>query len=128
MTKHTKTQKRKRKHGKKHTRNLMKNKGTKKSKIPNVYIQNIGSSKTFINANNKKISSEVKWLGDYNGEEAKLQIDVNNDNDRKVYNIKMNNEQLSRLLGMESVNMPLDKRLQMDLLDKRPNGMGQMTN
>jgi len=123
MTEHTKKHKhtRKQKHSKKHTRTPRKNKSTKKNKIPNVYIQNIGSSKTFINANNKKISSEVKWLGDYNGKEAKLQVDVNNDNNRKIYNIKMNNEQLSHLLGMEPVNMPLDKRLQMDFLEQRSN-------
>ena len=51
-------------------------------------------------------------MGDYNGSEAKLQLDViNNDNDnenRKVYNFKLNNDQLSQLLGMNHVNRPID--------------------
>ena len=39
---------------------------------------------------NRKSESKIKWMGDYNGEDAKLQVDVNNDNKRKVYNFKMN--------------------------------------
>ena len=82
MTRHTKKHLRKQKRAKKYTRTINPN------KIPDIYIQNFGSTKTRIKTKNKESEREIKWLGDYNGEEAKLQLDVINDNERKVYNIK----------------------------------------
>lgn len=110
MTRHTKKHLRKQKRAKKYTRAI------KTNKIKDVYIQNFGSTKTRIKTKNKQIEQEIKWLGDYDGEEAKLQLDVINDNERKVYNIKMNNEQLSQLLGIQPINIPLEERLRNDLL------------
>ena len=110
MTRHTKKHLRKQKRTKKYTRAINSN------KIPDIYIQNFGSTKTRIKTKNKQSEHEIKWLGDYNGEEAKLQLDVINDNQRKVYNIKMNNEQLSQLLGVQPVNIPLEDRIRNDLL------------
>lgn len=110
MTRHTKKHLRKQKRAKKYTRAINPN------KIPDIYIQNFGSTKTRIKTKNKQSEREIKWLGDYDGEEAKLQLDVINDNERKVYNIKMNNEQLSQLLGVHPVNIPLEDRLRNDLL------------
>jgi len=110
MTRHTKKHLRKQKRAKKFTRAINPN------KIPDIYIQNFGSTKTRIKTKNKQSEREIKWLGDYDGEEAKLQLDVINDNERKVYNIKMNNEQLSQLLGVHPVNTPLEDRIRNDLL------------
>jgi hypothetical protein len=110
MTRHTKKHLRKQKRAKKYTRVINTN------KIPDIYIQNFGSTKTRIKTKNKQSEREIKWLGDYDGEEAKLQLDVINDNQRKVYNIKMNNEQLSQLLGVHPVNIPLEDRIRNDLL------------
>ena len=110
MTRHTKKHLRKQKRAKKYTRTINPN------KIPDIYIQNFGSTKTRIKTKNKQSEREIKWLGDYDGEEAKLQLDVINDNERKVYNIKMNNEQLSQLLGVHPVNIPLEDRIRNDLL------------
>jgi len=117
MTKQTKRQQlRKLKHYKKSRRVRTVN----SKKIPNVYIQNFGSTKTLIKNNNKHHEQELKWMGDYDGSEAKLQLDViNNDNDmenRKVYNFKLNNDQLGQLLGMNPVNRPIDERIRMDFL------------
>ena len=80
-------------------------------KIPGVYVQTIGSSETYVKNNNKKSQSKIKWMGDYNGEDAKLQVDINNDNKHKVLNFKMNNEQLSHLLGMPPANMSLEDQM-----------------
>jgi hypothetical protein len=117
MTKQTKRQQlRKLKHYKKSRRVRTVN----SKKIPNVYIQNFGSTKTLIKNNNKHHEQELKWMGDYDGSEAKMQLDViNNDNDmenRKVYNFKLNNDQLGQLLGMNPVNRPIDERIRMDFL------------
>ena len=89
-------------------------------KIPGVYVQTIGSSETYVKNNNKKSESKIKWMGDYNGEDAKLQVDINNDNKRKVYNFKMNNEQLSHLLGMPPANMSLESQMT-SLMEMSPN-------
>jgi hypothetical protein len=110
----------------KRRKQLRRQKSTKKThfvkppKIEGVYIQTLGTSETNIDVNNKKSQSKLKWLGDYDGEIAKLQVDVNNDNNRKVYKFEMNNEQLSHLLGMPPVDMPLDKRLEMNFLGREP--------
>ena len=110
----------------KRRKHLRKQKGTKKvhfanpHKIQKVYIQTLGTSETNMDVNSKKSQSKLKWLGDYDGEIAKLQVDVNNDNNRKVYKFEMNNEQLSHLLGMPPVDMPLDKRLEMNFLGQEP--------
>ena len=123
MTKQTKRQQLRKQ---KKSRKSRKVRTVNSKKIPNVYIQNFGSTKTLINNNNKHHEQELKWMGDYDGSEAKLQLDViNNDNDnenRKVYNFKLNNDQLSQLLGMNPVNRPIDERIRMDFLnDGNPN-------
>ena len=89
-------------------------------KIPGVYVQTIGTSETYVKNNNRKSESKIKWMGDYNGEDAKLQVDINNDNKRKVYNFKMNNEQLSHLLGMPPANMSLEDQMS-SLMEINPN-------
>ena len=77
-------------HTKRH-KHLRRQKGTKKvnfansSKIQKVYIQTLGTSETNMDVNNKKSQSKLKWLGDYDGEIAKLQVDVNNDNNHPFY-------------------------------------------
>jgi hypothetical protein len=131
----TKLTKRRRTKGSKRGNHLRKQKRTKKvhfeekkHKIPRVYIQNFGSSETFMDINNKKSDSKLKWMGDYDGETAKLQVDINNNNNRKVYKIEMDNKQLSRLLGAPSVDMPLDKRLKNDFLKQNPAEMDEETN
>ena len=126
LTKKRRTNARKQSKRQKHTRKTQLE--VKKHKIPRVYIQNFGSSETFINVNNKKSDSKLKWMGDYDGETAKLQVDINNNNNRKVYKIEMDNKQLSRLLGAPSVDMPLDKRLKNDFLKENPSEMDEETN
>lgn len=95
-------------------------------KIPGVYVQTIGSSETYVKNNNKKSESKIKWMGDYNGADAKLQVDINNDKKHKVYNFKMNNEQLSHLLGMPPADMSLEDQMS-SLMEMRPN-MNMNTN
>ena len=97
-----------------------------KFKIPRVYIQNFGSSETYMDVNNKKTGSKLKWMGDYDGETAKLQVDVNNNNNRKVYKIELDNKQLGRLLSMPSADMPLDKRLRTNFLGQNPENIMEL--
>ena len=119
----------KRKHlRKQHTKRNIKKVDMNIDKIPGVYVQTIGSSETYVKNNNRKSESKIKWMGDYNGADAKLQVDINNDKKRKVYNFKMNNEQLSHLLGMPPADMSLEDQMS-SLMEINPNrNMNMNTN
>ena len=119
-TKAKKAKQTKKNNKRKHLRKQRTKRNINVDKIPGVYVQTIGTSETYVKNNNKTSESKIKWMGDYNGENAKLQVDVNNDNKRKVYNFKMNNEQLSHLLGMPSANMSLEAQMS-SLKEMSPN-------
>jgi hypothetical protein len=79
-------------------------------------IQNFGFTKTIINENDKKYNNELIWEGDYNGERANINVIMNDNGD--IYDIKkqLTNNELSKLLGIPSVNIPLEERLRNDFL------------
>ena len=125
MTKAKKAKQTKKNNKRKHLRKQHTKRNNKKvdmnvDKIPGVYVQTIGTSETYVKNKNRKSESKIKWMGDYNGEDAKLQVDVNNDNKRKVYNFKMNNQQLGHLLGMPPANMSLEAQMS-SLMEMSPN-------
>ena len=41
------------------------------------HIQNYGFTKTYIKDNKKRFNNEVKWIGDYDGDKANIQLDIN---------------------------------------------------
>jgi hypothetical protein len=82
----------------------------------NTYVKSVGIAKTFINDNNEKYSNEMKWDGDYNGKIAKLNLDVNDNGRKKHLHMELNNKDLLKLLNHQSVNIPIDKRLENDYL------------
>ena len=79
------------------------------------YIQNYGFSKTQIN--NGKYN-EVEWIGDYDGKIANINIDINNNGSRDIVSMKLNNNDLVQLFGVQPVQIPLEKRLMNDFLSK----------
>jgi len=107
-----------RKHKRKYTRRYsMRHKPNLKSMPkPKIYIQNYGETTTLINNNDDKSKRQLKWVGDYNGDNLSLKIDVIKDNDRKMYNINMNNDELKNLLNIPPVNTSLSDRLTNDFL------------
>jgi hypothetical protein len=80
------------------------------------YIQNYGITKTVINDNNKKSTNEVKWLGNYDGNVADIKIQMDNNGAKDIMELKLDNNDIMKILGIQTVEMPLDKRLFNDFM------------
>ena len=84
----------------------------------NTFIKNKGITKTIIHNNNKNYVNEIDWDADYDGEIAKISLNVNDNGKIKHFDTKMNNDELAEILNVPSVNTPIDKRLYNDFLGK----------
>ena len=81
----------------------------------NTYIKNRGTTQMLVRNNNRNKFNEINWDADYDGETANISLDTTSNGLSKHYNIQLDNEDLANLLSVPSVNMPIDKRLKMDL-------------
>lgn len=80
----------------------------------NTYIKNIGSSQTIIGNSCQNHIEEMDWNADYDGDKAKILIRTNSDGDKQKYHFTLDNADLANLLKIDSVNMPIHKRLKSD--------------
>lgn len=80
----------------------------------NTYIKNQGTTKTIINDNNYNHINQIKWDADYDGNIANLSIDTNTDGKRKHFDFSLDNQDLVNILNIQSINIPIGKRLKMD--------------
>ena len=78
------------------------------------YIKNRGITKTIIHNNHHNNVKEMKWDADYDGDIAKVSFDLKNNGKSKHYNIKLDNSDLAKILNIDSVDLPIDKRLKRD--------------
>jgi len=85
----------------------------------NTYIKNTGLTKTIVGNNHKKQFEEVKWNAKYDGNKAKIQLKTNLNGKKKGYHYTLNNTDLANLLNMDTINIPIHKRLQNDFNDSR---------
>jgi len=83
------------------------------------YIKNRGSTKTIIHDNNKNNINQINWDADYDGNVANISLDLTNNGKSGHYDIKLNNNDLAKMLNIDSVNLPLDKRLKSDFKKKQ---------
>ena len=81
----------------------------------NTFIKNRGITKTIIHNNGENHVNEINWDADYDGEIANISLDSISNGHKNHYNIQLDNEDLANLLNIPTVNMPIDKRLKMDL-------------
>ena len=81
----------------------------------NTYVKNRGTTQMLIRNNNTNKFNELHWDADYDGETANISLDSTINGRTNHYNIELDNEDLANLLNIPSVNMPIDKRLKMDL-------------
>lgn len=81
------------------------------------YIKHKGVTKTILHENNKNIVNEMEWDADYDGQIAKLSLDVTNNGNRDHYSFKLDNEDLASILNIPSINETLDMRLKRDFKD-----------
>jgi DNA replication protein DnaD len=56
-------------------------------------------------------------VGDYDGEEANIKLKINDNGDTNDMTIKMDNDDIRNLLGIQPVNIPLERRLTQDFLN-----------
>ena len=80
------------------------------------YIQNYGITKTYIKDKNRKIKNEIKWVGDYDGNKANIKLDINDNGNREFVSMQLDKDQLINILGIQPVEMSLEKRLTNDFL------------
>jgi hypothetical protein len=85
------------------------------------YVENYGFTKTLIKDKNHKIKHETKWIGDYNGKVANIQYDVNDNGTKESFVMKLDNDDLKQLLGIQPVQIPLEQRLSDDFLGSQFN-------
>ena len=83
------------------------------------FIKSYGVSNNFVKKSNNKdeiFINKVKWIGKYDGKKADIDLDINNNGEKKHYDIELNNDQIKDLLNIHSVNKPLENRLLEDYL------------
>ena len=78
------------------------------------YIQNYGFAKTIILNDKQDIHNEIKWQGDYDGNMANINIGMNNNGNSEFVSMKLDNNDLRQLFGIQPVEMSLDKRIMND--------------
>jgi hypothetical protein len=87
----------------------------------NTYIKNRGITQTIVHENNKNHFNQINWDADYDGDIANLSVNSNIDGKRDRFDISLDNEDLAHILNIPSVNMPIDKRLQLDFQEPAHN-------
>lgn len=80
----------------------------------NTYIKNQGITKTIIHDNNRNHVNQINWDVDYDGDIANLSINTNTDGKHEHFDLSLDNQDLANILNIQSVNIPIDKRLKMD--------------
>jgi hypothetical protein len=85
----------------------------------NTFIKNRGTTKTIIHDNNKNNVNEIKWDADYDGDVANISLDLTNNGNVNHLNLKLDNDDLANILNINSVKMPIHKRLEKDFKKAR---------
>ena len=80
------------------------------------YVKNDGILQVYTKKNNKKYMNQVKWNGEYDGNIASLNLDINNKGKRENIHMNLDNDDLLDILNRDVVNEPLDQRLTQDFL------------
>ena len=68
-----------------------------------------------VHNNNTNEFNEINWDADYDGNVANISLDSISDGNKKHFEIQLDNNDLANLLNIPSVNMPIDKRLKLNL-------------
>jgi hypothetical protein len=80
------------------------------------YVKNDGILQVYTKKNNKKNMNELRWNGEYDGNIASLNLDINDNGKRKNIHMNLDNDDLLDILNRDVINQPLDQRLTQDFL------------
>jgi len=78
------------------------------------YIQNYGFTKTMIKDNDQIRQNEIQWKGNYDGNVANINVGMNDNGNQEFVSMQLTNDDLIHLLGVQPVQIPLEKRLMND--------------
>ena len=81
------------------------------------HIQNYGFTKTYIKDNTNNLQNEVKWIGDYDGDKANIQLNINDNGNQQLVSMQLDNNDIMNLLGVQPVKMSLENRLTNDFIN-----------
>lgn len=84
----------------------------------NTYIQNRGITQTIIHNKTRPVVNELKWNANYDGDTANISLYSNTNGKKQHYEIELDDQDLEAMLSIPSVDMPLDKRLQEDFVNR----------
>jgi hypothetical protein len=82
----------------------------------NNYVKNRGTTQTIIRKNNKNHFNEINWDADYDGNIANISVDTNINGTNRHMEFNLDNQDLSNILNIPSVNLPIHKRLEQDFM------------
>ena len=79
------------------------------------YIKNVGSTQTFIkNPNEKERFNDIHWEAEYDGEQANISVNIDDNGNNAKLTANLDNNDLSRLLNIPVLSGNLDERLRND--------------
>ena len=83
---------------------------------PNTWIENAGFTETLYQENGKKRHNTANWDLKYDGDQAHIEFGLNNNGKKEQVHMHLTNDDIMKLLEMNSVPIPLEKRLTNDFL------------
>lgn len=87
-----------------------------------MYITNQGETKTMVYNNNQLMDEkDLKWNAKYDGKIADLDVNINNNGEKKKIIMEFDNEDLAEILNIPSVGEDLMKRIKNDYMRPRKN-------
>ena len=82
----------------------------------NTYIKNRGITQSIVYNNNRGRINETNWNADYDGNVANIDINTNTNGRHNHFGFQLNNDDLENLLNRQSIDIPIDKRLEIDFI------------
>jgi hypothetical protein len=82
-------------------------------------IANIGYTKTIIKDQNGKMENDLQWKGNYDGKDAKINININNNGQKESIDLTLDNNDILEILNTPVIPLSLDKRLHNDFLKNK---------
>lgn len=84
------------------------------------YVKNYGMIENYVKNNDKTVKTGTKWIGDYDGSVANVDIDITHNGCVEHAHLKLDNDDLLDILNMDAIDRPIDQRLSSDFLLDTP--------
>ena len=75
------------------------------------FIKTIGTAKNVVIKNGKTRTNDVKWNAKYNGKNAKIKLNLNDNGNKKKYVVNMDNEDLANMSSLDLLAKIANSRL-----------------